>query len=65
MPREIAVLGTLVPTLVPVFLATGMLMLFLDRLFARAGVYAKVWHPALFRAAIFASIFSGIGLYIY
>lgn len=62
MPREIAVLGTLVPTLVPVFVATGMLMLFLDRLFSRSGVYARVWHPALFRAALFAGIFSGIGL---
>lgn len=65
MPREIAVLGALIPTLVPAFLATGVLMLFLDRLFARWGVYARVWHPALFRAAIFAGIFSGIGLSIY
>ncbi len=65
MQREIIFSGALFPTLVPVFLATGILMFFIDRLFARWGLYSHVWHPALFRAAIFAGIFSGIGLCIY
>ncbi len=65
MQREIIFSGALLPTLVPVFLATGILMLLIDRLLARWGIYSLVWHPALFRAAIFAGIFSGIGLCIY
>lgn len=65
MPKEIPWFGTLIPTLVPAFLITGLLMLLLDRGFARWGLYSRVWHPALFRAALFASLFFAIGLIIY
>ncbi len=65
MIREFLLFDALVPTLVPVFLLTGCLMLFLDRLFAATGLYSIVWYPSLFRAAAFAILFSGIGLLVY
>ncbi|MGO4155222.1 DUF1656 domain-containing protein [Cupriavidus sp. YAF13] len=65
MPREIALSSILVPTLLPVFLACVLLYLLVDHLFARIGLYRLAWHPALFRAALFACMFSGIGLLLW
>lgn len=62
MPRELAVFGVLVPGLLLVFLLSLVLLWLLDRLAGRHGWYRHVWHPALFRLALFASIFSGFGL---
>ncbi|NOV23960.1 DUF1656 domain-containing protein [Cupriavidus necator] len=65
MPREIALFSVLVPTLLPVFLACMVLYELIDGLFARVGLYRRVWHPALFRAALFVCIFSGTGLLLW
>lgn len=65
MPREIALFSVLMPSLLPVFLACGVLYWMLDRVLARAGLYRLVWHPALFRAALFACIFSAAGLLLW
>ena len=65
VPREIALFSVLMPALLPVFLASGVLYWMLDRLLARAGLYRRVWHPALFRAALFASLFSAAGLLLW
>jgi mannose/fructose/N-acetylgalactosamine-specific phosphotransferase system component IID len=62
---EIAIFDALMPTLVPVFLLTGIMMLFLDKYFSKRGIYLKIWYPALFRFALFACIFCGLGLIIY
>ncbi|SCU74931.1 conserved hypothetical protein [Cupriavidus necator] len=62
MPREIALASILMPSLLPVFVGCLLLYLLVDRLLVRLGVYRRVWHPALFRASLFISIFSGIGL---
>lgn len=62
MPREIALLDALVPTLLLVFLASIVLHLGLDRILGRCGVYRHVWHPSLFRISIFVCIFAVCGL---
>lgn len=64
MPREIALLDALVPTLFLVFLASVVLQTVLDRIMGRCGVYRHVWHPPLFRLGIFACIFGACGLLI-
>ncbi|NNM81677.1 MAG: DUF1656 domain-containing protein [Burkholderiales bacterium] len=65
MPKEIALFDALVPSLVPAFLAASLLMLLLDRAFAKSGLYRRIWYPALFRASLFFCLFFSIGLCIY
>jgi len=65
MPREIALLDALVPTLLFAFLAAACCSLLLDWLLARFGIYRYLWYPALFRLALFACFFAVFGLLIY
>jgi hypothetical protein len=62
MPREIAMLDALVPSLFLAFLMSVVLQTLLDRILARFGVYRHVWHPPLFRLSLFACIFGVSGL---
>jgi hypothetical protein len=62
MPREIAFFDALVPSLLLVFLASLLLQWGLDWLVGRFGVYRHVWHPPLFRLALFVCLFGGLGL---
>jgi hypothetical protein len=62
MPREIALHGVLVPGLLPVFIGCLLLMVLLDLLLGRLGLYRRVWHPSLFRLALFVCLFSAAGL---
>lgn len=62
MSREMAFAGVLFPGLLLVFLGCLALLWLLDWFAGRHGWYRHVWHPALFRLALFASIFGGLGL---
>lgn len=62
MPHEISVGGVLVPGLLPIFLACLPLMLLVDALIGRYGLHRYVWHPPLFRLALFACLFGLAGL---
>lgn len=62
MPRELDLFGVLLPTLIPLFVASLLLQGLLDRILGRAGVYRAVWHPALVRLCLLASIFCGLTL---
>ncbi len=62
MPLEIAFLDALVPVLLPIFLLSLLLQWGLDWLVGRFGLYRYVWHPPLFRLALFACVFGGLGL---
>ncbi len=64
MPREIAFLDALVPTLFLAFLASLVLQTITDRIMGLCGVYRHVWHPPLFRLSIFVCIFGTCGLLI-
>lgn len=65
MPREIALLDALVPTLLFAFLAAGACSLALDWLLTRYHFYRFIWYPALFRVSLFACVFAAFGLWIY
>ncbi|GAB3779562.1 DUF1656 domain-containing protein [Dyella agri] len=62
MPGEIAIYGVLVPGLLPIFLGSLLLMVLLDVLIGRYGLYRYVWHPPLFRLALFGCLFGLAGL---
>jgi protein AaeX len=62
VPHEVAIYGVLVPGLLPVFLGCLVLMALLDALVGRYGLYRYVWHPPLFRLALFACLFGLAGL---
>jgi Protein of unknown function (DUF1656). len=62
VPREIAIYGVLLPGLLPIFLGCLLLMALVDLLVGRYGLYRYVWHPPLFRLALFACLFGLAGL---
>lgn len=62
MPRELAVFGFMLPTLLPLFVASLVLQGWLDRLLGYIGLYRAVWHPALVRLCLLICIFSGLTL---
>lgn len=65
MPRELAVFGVLIPTLLPLFLAAMLLQILADRVFGLLGFYRAVWHPSLVRLCLFIGIFGGLLLWLY
>lgn len=65
MPREIALYGVLMPGLLPVFIGCLLLMVLLDLLLGRLGFYRYVWHPSLFRLALFVCLFGSAGLLLF
>jgi hypothetical protein len=65
VPGEIAIYGVLVPGLLPIFLACLLLMALLVVLIGRYGLYRYVWHPPLFRLALFACLFGLAGLLLH
>ncbi|MGG1948241.1 DUF1656 domain-containing protein [Trinickia sp. NRRL B-1857] len=62
MPREIEWFSLLVPGLLPILAACALSFLAVDLALARLGLYRFVWHPGLFRVALFAALFSGASL---
>lgn len=65
MPREIALDGVLIPGLLPVFIGCLVLTGLLDLLLGRSGWYRLVWHPSLFRFALFLCVFGVAGLLLF
>jgi hypothetical protein len=62
MPPEIAFDGVLMPALLPVFVLSLLLMVLLDLVIGRLGLYRRLWHPSLFRFALFVCLFGAAGL---
>lgn len=65
MPLDITLLGIQMPTLLPIFVVAAVLQILVDRIMSDAGIYKYVWHPGLFRTAVFVSLFSIPSLIIY
>jgi hypothetical protein len=65
MPGEIAVGDALVPGLLLVFFASALALWAIDAIVGRLGVYRYVWHPALFRLALFVCLFGAAGLLLF
>ena len=65
MPREIEIAGILEPGLLLVLIGCLSLLWGMDLLIGRLGLYRYVWHPSLFRLAVFASLFGALGLILF
>jgi protein AaeX len=65
MPREIALGGALAPGLLVWFVISMGLLLLIDVVIGRFGMYRFVWHPALFRLALLVCIFGSVALLLY
>lgn len=65
MPLDITLLGIQMPTLLPIFVGVAILQILVDRIMSDAGVYKLVWHPGLFRTAVFVVLFTLPCLLIY
>ncbi|MGH8505519.1 MAG: DUF1656 domain-containing protein [Stenotrophobium sp.] len=65
MPREFALAGIYFPTLLALFVGAAAIYWLLDGLLARWGLYRYVWHPPLFRFALFVCLFGSVGLLVY
>lgn len=62
MPREIALGDALVPGLLVIFVLSLVLLGLLDWIAGRFGLYRLVWHPPLFRLAVFVCVFGAFAL---
>jgi hypothetical protein len=62
MPREIAIFSVLMPTLLLVVIGVSFIFVAIDLLLSRLGLFRFVWHPALFRAALYVLICSAAAL---
>jgi hypothetical protein len=65
MPREIALGDALVPGLLVVFVASLAVLWLLDWIAGRFGLYRLVWHPSLFRLALFVCVFGSFALLLF
>ena len=64
MPRELAFGDALVPGLLVLFLLALLLLWLLDAVAGRFGLYRLVWHPPLFRLAVFVCVFGAFALFL-
>lgn len=62
MPRELAIFGVLIPTLLPLFIAALALQAAADWGLGRLGAYRAAWHPSLVRLCLFVCIFGALAL---
>ncbi|KLD62898.1 DUF1656 domain-containing protein [Dyella japonica] len=65
MPREVALADALVPGLLLIYLGCLLVLWGIDTLIGRYGLYRYVWHPSLFRVAVFFVLFGAAGLLLY
>jgi len=65
MPREIALGDALVPGILLLYVGCLLVLWAIDTLVGRYGLYRYVWHPSLFRVAVFFVLFGAAGLLFY
>ena len=61
----VSFLGIQIPALIVIFLCAGLIQVLLNKVLANLGVYEFVWHPGLFRTALFVCVFTSFSLLIY
>jgi hypothetical protein len=60
MTYEIDLFGVLVPSLVLWSVLAYLLARIISRLIARAGLYRRIWHPALFDFSLFVCLVASL-----
>jgi hypothetical protein len=64
MISDINIYGVLVPTLLPLAMASYLVFRLTHRALATVGIYRHVWHPALFDIALYFVLLGlGVGLF--
>ena len=65
MPLDIVLFGVQMPTLLPIFVFALIFQVLFHRVMSDLGLYNYVWHPGLFRIALFVCLFVLPCLFIY
>lgn len=65
MPLDVTLYGIQMPTLLPIFIIVAILQIAADGIIADTGLYSHVWHPGLFKMALFVCFFTLACLIIY
>lgn len=65
MPREIAMAGANAPSILLLYLGCLLVHWLIDTLAGHYDWYRFVWHPSLFRVALFVCLFGALGLVAY
>ncbi len=65
MPREIPLFDALIPAILLILIVSAILYFLLERLVQTVDLATYVWHPALFRFAVFMILFSSLSLWWY
>ena len=60
MTYELDLFGVLVPSLMLWSVAAYVLARIASKLIARAGLYSRIWHPALFDFALFICVVASL-----
>jgi len=60
MASELDLFGVLVPSLLLWSVLAFVLARIISRLIARAGLYRRIWHPALFDFALYVCLVAGL-----
>jgi hypothetical protein len=65
MPREIVFGDALIPGLLVLFVLSLVVLWLIDWVAGRFGLYRLVWHPSLFRLALFVCVFGSLALLLF
>lgn len=65
MSHIVSLYGVQFPALILVFILAGVVQVALNRVLSDLRVYEFVWHPGLFRTALFMCLFTSFSLIIY
>ena len=65
MPREIALADAFVPGILLIYAGCLLVLWVIDTIVGCYGLYRYVWHPSLFRVAVFFVLFGAAGLLLY
>lgn len=65
MDQIITLFGVQLPALIIVFIISGIVQIALNKVCLELKIYEFVWHPGLFRTALFMCIFTSFSLLIY
>lgn len=65
MLREIAFHSFYIPSVTLLFLLGYVLTVAFNRILMETGCYRYIWHPTLFRIAVYVSISCGLSLIVY
>ncbi len=65
MDPIVSLFGIQIPALIIIFIFSGIIQIALNKVCLELRVYEFVWHPGLFRTALFMCIFTSFSLLIY